>query len=106
MSERFKKNAYEPPISEDAIKADFPDFTFGTFRDPYGQVWRDFVHDTDEFVVVADGSMEIEVAGEKAECGPGDLVRIPAQAPHTLITLSEGGSVWHYGYGVFGGDND
>ncbi len=106
MSGCFQKNAYETPVSANVVKADFPGFSFGTFRDPPGQIWKDFVHDTDEFVVVAEGSMEIEVAGEKARCGPGDLVRIPAQAAHTLITLSEGGSVWHYGYGVFGGDND
>ncbi|WP_269584091.1 cupin domain-containing protein [Roseibium sp. Sym1] len=106
MSGCFHKRAYKIPVSADSVKADFPDFSFGTFRDPQGQIWRDFVHDTDEFVVVADGTMEIEVAGETARCEPGDLVRIPANASHTLITKSAGGSVWHYGYGHFGGDND
>jgi ethanolamine utilization protein EutQ (cupin superfamily) len=106
MNACFRKNAYGTPVSPDAIKADFPGFSFGTFRDPHGQVWRDFVHDTDEFVVVADGTMEIEVAGEKACCGPGDLVRIPAGAGHTLKTVSREGSVWHYGYGHFGGGHD
>lgn len=106
MSEHFQKNVYAIPVSQQAIKADFPGFTFGTFRDSFGQIWKDFVHDTDEFVVVADGLLDIEVAGERAQCGPGDLVRIPANASHTLITMSDEGSVWHYGYGTFGGGDD
>ncbi len=106
MSERFQKGAYAIPVSPEAIRTDFPGFSFGTFRDPPQQVWADFVHDMDEFVVVAEGDIEIEVAGETARCGPGDLVRIPAHAYHTLRTLSGDGSVWHYGYGTFGGDCD
>ncbi|KZM52142.1 hypothetical protein OA90_00505 [Labrenzia sp. OB1] len=87
----------------DAVREDFPGFSFGTFEDPPGQVWADFVHDTDEFVVVAGGELTIEVSGESARCGPGDLVPIPAHASHTLRTLSPHGSTWHYGYGSFGG---
>ncbi|CTQ53275.1 Cupin domain protein [Roseibium album] len=105
MSVHFQKKTYPTPVSAETIKADFKGFSFGTFRDPFGQIWRDFVHDTDEFVVVAEGEMEIEVAGETTLCFPGDLVRIPAHANHTLHTLSEGGSVWHYGYGFFGGEH-
>lgn len=106
MSGCFQKNTYRLPVSADAVMADFPGFSFGTFRDRRGQVWKDFVHDTDEFVVVANGRMEIEVAGKKEQCEPGDLVRIPAGASHTLITISDEGSVWHYGYGIFGGVHD
>lgn len=99
----FRRSAYGAPVSQESVKADFPGFSFGVFRDPPGQVWAGFVHDTDEFVVVAEGSMEIEVAGETASCEPGDLVLIPAGAPHTLRTSRSGGSVWFYGYGTFGG---
>ena len=106
MSGFFQKHAYGIPVSADAVKADFPGFSFETFRDPQGQIWKDFVHDTDEFVVVADGRMEIVVAGKKGQCEPGDLVCTPAGASHTLTTTSEGGSVWHYGYGSFGGGDD
>lgn len=102
MSTVFRKDTYPVPVTADAIKADFPGFSFGTFDDPPGQLWADFVHDTDEFVVVASGDMTIEVAGETARCGPGDLVLIPAHASHTLLTLSPEGSTWHYGYGSFG----
>jgi cupin 2 domain-containing protein len=105
MSGTFTEGAYAVPVSEEAVKADHPGFTFGTFRDPPGQVWANFVHDRDEFVVVAEGHIEIEVAGERSPCGPGDLVRIPAGARHTLRTSPASGSVWFYGYGWFGSDD-
>ncbi len=105
MKDIFVKSAYAVPVASAAIQADFPGFSFGTFRDPPGQLWADFVHDTDEFVVVAEGQLQIEVSGESALCNPGDLVRIPAFASHSLRTCSPKGSVWHYGYGKFGGAN-
>lgn len=103
MSEFFIRNAYPLPVSRTAVAADFPGFSFGVFNDPPGQVWADFTHETDEFVVVVEGDVEIEIAGETARCGPGDLVRIPARASHTLRTSQAGGSTWFYGYGRFGG---
>jgi uncharacterized cupin superfamily protein len=106
MSGAFRHGAYPPAVSPDAVRADFPGFTFGPFRDPPGQVWADFVHESDEFVVVAEGAIEITVGGETALCGPGDLVRIPAGAPHTLRTSAAAGSVWFYGYGTFGDRDD
>lgn len=97
----FQPSLYAVPVSTDAVKADFPGFTFDTYRDPPGQVWADFVHAHDEFVVVAAGRVEIEVGGERALCRPGDLVRIPAGMRHTLRTSRDAGSTWHYGYGRF-----
>ena len=99
----FRRRAYGVPVSADAVKADHPGFSFGTFLDPPGRAWEDFVHDTDEFVVIAEGEIEIEVAGETALCGPGDLVRIPAGAPHSLRTSKAAGSRWFYGYGHWDG---
>lgn len=97
----FRPSAYAIPVSPSAVQADHPGFSFDTFRDPPGQVWADFRHDTDEFVVVAEGRIAIEVGDERADCRPGDLVRIPAGARHTLRTAPERGSVWFYGYGRF-----
>ena len=32
-------------------------FSFGIFRDHLGQVWADFVHRTDELVMLAEGEI-------------------------------------------------
>jgi quercetin dioxygenase-like cupin family protein len=103
MTGPFHPGAYAPPVTRAEVEADFPQFSFGVFTDPPGQVWADFTHDTDEFVVVAQGEVEIEVDGDVALCGPGDLVRIPAGVAHTLRTSPAAGSTWFYGYGHFGG---
>lgn len=102
MSGVFHKRVYETPVSRAAVAADFPRFSFGVFNDPPGQIWPDFVHDTEEFVVVAEGDLEITVEGDTARCGPGDLVLIPSGARHTLKTSAECGSTWYYGYGHLG----
>ena len=39
-------------------------YSFGIFQDPPKQVWANFVHKTDELVVVAEGEIEIEIEGE------------------------------------------
>ena len=36
-------------------------YSFGVFRDPPGQVWADFVHRTDELVVLAEGEIEVVI---------------------------------------------
>ena len=36
-------------------------YTIGIFKDPPGQVWAEFVHKTDELVVLAEGEIEIEM---------------------------------------------
>ena len=39
-------------------------YSFGVFRDPPGQVWADFVHQTDELVVLAEGEVEVKIEGK------------------------------------------
>ena len=50
-------------INPDQIKQDWNSrgYSFGVFRDPPGQVWADFVHKTDELVVLAEGEIEVEI---------------------------------------------
>ena len=49
-------------MNPEQIKKDLNsrDYSFGIFKDPPGQVWADFVHKTDELVVLAEGLIEIE----------------------------------------------
>ena len=101
MKETFHKSAYRTPISNQQVEEEWRQkgFTFGVFQDSAGQEWNDFVHDTDEFVVVARGELEIIVGDESATCSAGDLVWIPKNVRHSLKTISQGGSTWLYGYG-------
>ena len=49
------------------IKTDWESrgYSFGIFRDSPGQVWADFVHKTDELIILAEGEIEIEIDNKK-----------------------------------------
>jgi cupin 2 domain-containing protein len=104
MSDHFDKGVYAAPPDEHQVRSDWSaeGFSFGIFRDPPGQEWNDFVHDADEYVVVAEGVLEITVGSEKHLAVAGDRARIPAGVSHSLRTVSSDGSVWFYGYGRWG----
>ncbi len=107
MKNVLEKRAYPAPVDQAEISADWQaqGFSFGVFRDRPGQEWNGFVHAEDEYVTFAEGRLRISVGDETFEAGPGDLVRIPAGVEHSLKTLSSEGSVWLYGYGLWGDDD-
>ena len=71
-------------------------YSFGIFKDPPGQVWADFVHKTDEFVLLAEG--EIEIEGKSQQPPIGKEVFIPAEAMHTVRNEGKTNNVWYYRY--------
>ena len=73
-------------------------YSFGVFRDPPGQVWADFVHRTDELVVLAEGEIEVEIEGESQRPQIGEEVSIPANTVHTVRNIGQTNNVWYYGY--------
>ena len=73
-------------------------YSFGVFKDPPGQVWANFVHRTDELVVLAEGEIEIEIEGKSQQSEIGDEVFIPANAIHTVRNIGKTNNVWYYGY--------
>ena len=73
-------------------------YSFGIFKDPPGQVWADFVHKTDELVVLAEGQIEIEIEGESQKPPIGKEVFIPAKAKHTVRNVGKTINAWYYGY--------
>ncbi len=101
MRKLFTKSAYGLPVDHGEVAREWQarGIDFGVFRDPPGQEWNDFTHQTDEYVVVAAGTLTISVGAETAQCSAGDLVWIPRGVPHSLKTTSAEGSVWLYGYG-------
>ena len=60
-------------------------YSFGVFRDPPGQVWADFVHQTDELVVLAEGEIEVEIEGKAERFQIGEMVFIPVKEIWNII---------------------
>lgn len=73
-------------------------FSFEYWIDPPGQVWRDFVHDVDEVVVLVEGEIEIDVNGRRVRPQVGEEVIIPARAQHTVANVGEHSNRWAFGY--------
>ena len=87
-------------MNQEKIKKDWVSrgYSFGIFKDPPGQVWADFVHMTDELVVLAEGEIEIEIEGKSQQPTIGKEVFIPANAMHTVRNVGKTNNVWYYGY--------
>ena len=60
-------------------------YSFSVFREPPSQVWADFVHRTDELVVLAEGEIEVEIEGKAERVQIGQMVFIPAKEIWKLI---------------------
>ena len=73
-------------------------YSFGVFRDPPGQVWADFVHKTDELVVLSEGEIEVEIEGKTSRPQIGEEVFIPTNAVHTVRNVGQTNNVWFFGY--------
>ncbi|HKA87667.1 MAG TPA: cupin domain-containing protein [Haliangiales bacterium] len=73
-------------------------FSCGLWVDPPGQVWADYVHETDELVMVVNGDVEFEIDGQVHRPAAGEEVLIPARARHTVRNLGRSESRWLYGY--------
>jgi quercetin dioxygenase-like cupin family protein len=74
-------------------------FSCGLWVDPPGQVWADFVHDTDEVVMIVEGQVEFEIVGVTHCPLPGEELIIPAGVRHTVRNPGTAESRWLYGYG-------
>ena len=60
-------------------------YSFSVFREPLSQVWADFVHRTDELVVLAEGEIEVEIEGKAERFQIGGMVFIPAKEIWKII---------------------
>jgi len=87
-------------MDQEKIKKDWDSrgYSFGVFKDPPGQVWADFVHRTDELVVLAEGEIEIEIEGNSEQPPIGEEVFIPAKVVQTVRNIGKTNNVWYYGY--------
>ena len=87
-------------MNQDEIRENWESrrYSFGVFKDPPGRVWADFVHRTDEIVVLAGGDIEIEIEGKSQQPQIGEEVFIPANAIHTVRNIGKTNNVWYFGY--------
>ncbi|MGD2062726.1 MAG: cupin domain-containing protein [Nitrospirota bacterium] len=73
-------------------------FSCAVWVDPPGQCWEDFVHATDELVMVVEGVMEFEVGGEIVSSEIGEELFIPAGVVHSTRNRGTTVARWLYGY--------
>ena len=73
-------------------------FSCDLWVDPAGQCWEDFVHNTNELVVVLEGELEFEINGQISHPGIGEEVYIPAETVHSVRNIGNTTARWLYGY--------
>ena len=73
-------------------------FSCDLWVDPPGQRWEDFVHATDELVLVVEGELEFEINGVISHPKIGDELFIPAGAVHSVRNIGSQTARWLYGY--------
>jgi mannose-6-phosphate isomerase-like protein (cupin superfamily) len=73
-------------------------FSCDLWVDPPGQVWADFVHATDELVMLIEGAVELSFAGKTLRPAVGEEVLIPAGVSHTVTNVGKTTNRWYYGY--------
>jgi mannose-6-phosphate isomerase-like protein (cupin superfamily) len=87
-------------VDPEEIKKDWAErgFSSDLWVDPPGRVWADFVHTSDELVVVLEGEEEFEMNGKKVKPKVGQELLIPAGTYHTARNVGKTTSKWLYGY--------
>ena len=60
-------------------------YSFSVFCEPPSQVWADFVHRTDELVVLAEGEIEVEIEGKAERFQIGEMIFIHAKQIWKII---------------------
>jgi len=87
-------------VDVDKVRRDWAarGFSCGLWVDPPGRVWADFVHDTDELVMVVEGTQAFEINGKVVQPQIGEELLIPAHTRHTTRNAGKVTSKWLYGY--------
>ncbi len=73
-------------------------FSCDLWVDQPGQVWADYVHSTDELVMIVEGALELEMQGQTFRPAIGKEVLIPAHTNHTVRNTGATTARWLYGY--------
>ena len=89
-----------PAVNRQRVASDWAarGFSCDMWVDPPGQRWEDFVHASDELVMVVEGEVEFEISGETSRPEPGQELFIPAGALHSVRNIGAVTARWLYGY--------
>ena len=100
VAELITRARYASPVQRDGVAQDWADrgYSCDLFVDPPGQVWRDFVHATNELVTVLNGRLEMTVGDDTVIAEPGDEIFIPRGVPHTVRNINDATTFWLFGY--------
>ncbi len=100
MGNDLGRGKFPAPLDQDAVAAEWRarGYSCGSFVDPPGRRWEDFVHDCNELVTVIEGRLEMVVSGKTMTLEPGDEVFIPKGALHSVRNIHHGTTAWLYGY--------
>ena len=95
-----RKNALHGNRRSKAVEKDWHGrgFSCDLWIDAPGRVWRDFIHETDELVMLVEGEEEFEMNGQKHRLEIGQELLIPAGTYHTARNVGRSTSKWLYGY--------
>lgn len=100
MSEVITRDKFSAPVKRDYVKRNWAErgYSCDLFVDPPGQVWRDFVHASNELVTVREGRLEMTVEDEIIIAEPGDEIFIPKGVTHTVRNINDATTYWLFGY--------
>src|SRR2546425_9754 len=73
-------------------------FSCDLWVDPPGQIWEDYVHSTDELLMLMEGKLELGMQGKTFCPAVGEEVLIPAHNSHTVRNTGGTTARWLYGY--------
>lgn len=77
-------------------------FSCDLWVDPPGQRWEDFVHASDELLMLVEGQLEVVIDGHLHRPQIGEELLIPAGASHSVRNIGGVTARWLYGYGTAG----
>ena len=94
------RQKFSAPVDSGAVASSWKarGYSCHNFTDPPGQEWNGFVHATNELLTVVEGRLELTMAGEKLQVGPGDEVFIPRDVLHSVKNVNGGTTRWLFGY--------
>ncbi len=94
------RQKFSAPLNRDEVAQSWSrrGYSCDVFTDPPGREWNDFVHATNELVMVLDGTLKLTIQGEEFIAQPGDEVFIPKGACHSVKNVADKTTYWLYGY--------